>query len=311
MLATRATNPDAHAVNEVQPPVERRIVTILFADLVGFTPLSERLDAEDVASVQDAYFGLVRDTIARHGGHLEKFIGDAAMAVFGLVRARDDDAERAVRAGLALANGVDALSGRLGLEVGELRLRVGINTGEVVTVEGGPDRGRVTGDAVNAAARLQTAADPGRVLLGELTALAVADVVELVPVGPLQLKGKAEPVRPSLATVIRLERSREDAMGGLRAPLLGRAQELVELNRAADDVAGGAHARILLVAQPGVGKTRLLDEFASRLNGFRVLKARLRPDTGSAFEAVVQLMHSAFGAMRRASRCQHGWQLPA
>src|SRR5450432_981136 len=155
--------------------MERRIVTVLFADLVGFTPLSERLDAEDVGTIQDAYFGAVLETIGRYGGQLDKFIGDAAMAVFGLPRTRDDDAERAVRAGLALVHAIDALAGRIGLETSELQVRVGINT----------------------AARLQTAAQPGRVLLGETTALAVADSIELEAVGPVVLKGKAAPVQAS------------------------------------------------------------------------------------------------------------------
>src|SRR5688572_30803836 len=146
---------------------ERRIVTVLFADLVGFTPLSERLDPEDVATIQDAYFGAVRDTITRYGGVLEKFIGDAAMAVFGVPAARDDDAERAVRAGLALIGAVEQLGARLELQPGELLLRVGVNSGEVVHATGGLDAGRVTGDTVNTAARLQAVAPPGRVLLGE------------------------------------------------------------------------------------------------------------------------------------------------
>ena len=114
--------------------VERRIVTVLFADLVGFTPLSERLDAEEVAAVQDAYFAAVRETIERYGGVLEKFIGDAAMAVFGAPHGRDDDAERAVRAGLALIAAVEQLGARLGLEPGELQLRVGVNSGEVGSI---------------------------------------------------------------------------------------------------------------------------------------------------------------------------------
>jgi len=159
--------------------VERRIVSVLFADLVGFTPLSERLDAEDVATVQDAYFAGVRETIARYGGVLEKFIGDAAMAVFGVPRSRDDDAERAVRAGLALVGSVEHLGARLGLEPGELQLRVGVNSGEVVHATDGPDAGRVTGDTVNTAARLQAAARPNTVLLGELTALAVEEAIDL------------------------------------------------------------------------------------------------------------------------------------
>ncbi|MEO7118326.1 MAG: adenylate/guanylate cyclase domain-containing protein, partial [Candidatus Limnocylindrales bacterium] len=277
--------------------IERRIVTVLFADLVGFTALSERLDPEDVASVQDAYFATVRDTIARHGGTLEKFIGDAAMAVFGLTRARDDDAERAVRAGFALTNAVEALGGRLGLESAELRLRVGINTGEVVTAEGGPDRGRVTGDTVNAAARLQTAAPPGRVLVGETTALAVADSVELEAVSPLVLKGKAEPVRASLAVAMRAERSREEATGGLRARMLGRDAEIAELGRFAQRLIEGATEQVLLVAPPGVGKTRLTDEFVMGLGGVRTLRARLRPDTSSPYDGISQLMRTAVGTV--------------
>lgn len=175
--------------------VERRIVSVLFADLVGFTPLSERLDAEDVATVQDAYFAATRETIERYGGTLEKFIGDAAMAVFGAPRARDDDAERAVRAGLALIGAVEQLGARLNLEPGTLRLRVGVNSGEVVHATSGPDTGRVAGDTVNTAARFQAAAEPNTLLMGELTGLAVAETIELLNVGPVTLKGKADPVR--------------------------------------------------------------------------------------------------------------------
>src|SRR5215210_5022030 len=111
---------------------ERRIVTVLFADLVGFTALSEALDPEDVVTIQDAYFGAVRETVGRYGGRLEKFIGDAAMAVFGVPLARDDDAERAVRAALALTGAVEQLGARVGLEPDALAVRVGVNSGEVI-----------------------------------------------------------------------------------------------------------------------------------------------------------------------------------
>jgi class 3 adenylate cyclase len=167
--------------------VERRIVTVLFADLVGFTALSERLDPEDVALVQDAYFDAVRATIGRHGGQLEKFIGDAAMAVFGVPRSRDDDAERAVRAGLALVASLERLGATIGLEAGSLALRVGVNSGETLVGEATAERGPVTGDVVNTAARLQAAAEPNTVVVGETTAFAVADAVELVPLEPLEL----------------------------------------------------------------------------------------------------------------------------
>jgi class 3 adenylate cyclase len=212
-----------------RPSVERRIVTVLFADLVGFTPLSERLDAEEVATVQDAYFASVRETIERYGGALEKFIGDAAMAVFGAPHGREDDAERAVRAGLALVAAVEQLGARLGLSPGELQLRVGVNSGEVVHATDGPDAGRVTGDTVNTAARLQAAARPNAVLLGPLTALTVRETIELTDAGPIELKGKAEAVAAWEADRIRDEPSRDAALGSLRAPLLGREQEVTRL----------------------------------------------------------------------------------
>ncbi len=196
------------------PDVERRILSVLFADLVGFTPLSERLDAEDVAAIQDAYFAAARETIGRYGGVVEKFIGDAVMAVFGVPSGRDDDAERAVRAGLALIGAVEQLGARIGLDPGELQLRVGVNTGEVVYAAAGSDAGRVTGDTVNTAARLQSAATPGTVLLGELTALAAAEAIETQSVPPLELKGKAEPVRAAQAVGPRPQPSREEALGG-------------------------------------------------------------------------------------------------
>ena len=279
--------------------VERRIVTVLFCDLVGFTTLSEELDAEDVATIQDAYFAMVRDTVGLYGGRLEKFIGDAAMAVFGVPRARDDDAQRAVRAGLALVGGIQQIGARLGLDEGALRLRVGVNTGEAVAAaEGGPDEGRVTGDTVNTAARLQTAAQPMTVYIGEATALAVADVAELESVGGLELKGKAEPTSAWTITGMRAEASREQAMGALRAPTLGRATELAALSEAAQRVAGGAVERWLIVAPPGVGKSRLLREFAGvvEVGGGLVWRTRARPESLSPFDPIARLLLDALGS---------------
>jgi class 3 adenylate cyclase/tetratricopeptide (TPR) repeat protein len=270
--------------------VERRIVTVLFADLVGFTSLSERLDAEDVSIVQDAYFDAVREAVDRHGGLLEKFVGDAAMAVFGAPTARDDDAERAVGAGLALVAAIERVGARLALDPGTLRLRVGIASGEAVYGEATAERGPVTGDTVNVAARLQAAAEPGSVVVGEVTALAVGEAVELEAVGPLELKGKAEPVRAWRVVGFRAERSREAALGDLRAPMIGRDDELRRLR------AGLGSTRLeLVVAPPGVGKSRLLTELAAEVAdaGGVVLRAQLRPDLLSPFEPVGQLVRSA------------------
>ena len=286
-MAVPETVPDAGADPSA---FERRIVTVLFADLVGFTPLSERLDPEDVATIQDAYFGAVRDTITRYGGVLEKFIGDAAMAVFGIPAARDDDAERGVRAGLALIGAVEQLGARLELEPGELQLRVGVNSGEVVHATAGPDAGRVTGDTVNTAARLQAVAAPGRVLLGELTSLAVAESIETEPSEPVVLKGKAEPVRCAVAVGPRSQASREEALGHLRAPMLGRSAELERLQRlTATTASERTAARIVIVAPPGVGKSRLLAELAAVTDG-TVLRGRVRPQATAPFETVAQLI---------------------
>jgi len=276
--------------------VERRIVTVLFADLVGFTPLSERLDAEDMATIQNAYFATTRETIERYGGVLEKFIGDAAMAVFGAPIGRDDDAERAVRAGMALIGAIGQLGARLGLEPGELELRVGVNSGEVVHATTGPDAGRVTGDTINTAARLQSAARPGTVLVGELTALAVAETIDTASVGTVELKGKAEAVRCWEAVAPRPQRSREEALGAMRAPMLGRDAEMERLQAAAARVTDQPSAgRIVVIAPPGVGKSRLLAEFAAGVAGTAgtVLRGRVRPQATAPYETVVQLIASA------------------
>ncbi|HYI66857.1 MAG TPA: adenylate/guanylate cyclase domain-containing protein [Candidatus Limnocylindrales bacterium] len=277
----------------VAAAVERRIVSVLFADLVGFTTLSEQLDAEDVATVQDAYFGATRETIRRYGGVLEKFIGDAAMAVFGTPRARDDDAERAVRAGLALIGALEQLETGLGMQPQTLQLRVGVNTGEVVHATSGPDEGRVTGDTVNTAARLQAAARPGTVLIGELTALTVAEMIETQPMGAIELKGKAEPVRTWEATGARSQPSREEALGALKAPMLGRDVELARLHAAIEAISTGRGAdRIVIVAPPGVGKSRLLAELAATTDAI-VLRARVRPQATAPYETVAQLLGAA------------------
>ena len=288
-----------------QDSLERRIVTVLFADLVGFTSLSERFDAEDVAAIQDRYFAMVRETVGRYGGRLEKFIGDAAMAVFGVPRSRDDDAARAVRAGLALVHGIQQLGAGLGLEEDALRLRVGVNTGEAVVAGTGTDEGRVTGDTVNTAARLQTAAPPGGVLVGETTALAIADVADMESVPALELKGKAESTPARLVTGFRAEPSRERAMGALRAPTLGRDEELATLADAHRRAVEGAVERWLIVAPPGVGKSRLLREFGDRLQdagrSSAIWRSRARPESVSPFDPIARLLLEALGTADPAS----------
>jgi class 3 adenylate cyclase/tetratricopeptide (TPR) repeat protein len=278
---------------------ERRIVTVLFADLVGFTPLTEALDPEDVAAIQDRYFAAARETVDRHGGVVEKFIGDAVSAAFGVPVGRDDDPERAVLAGLAIAAGVERLNAELGLPEGTLAIRVGIATGEVAHATSGPERGRLTGDMVNTAARLQTAAPPGRVLVDQATALAIAEAVELEPAFEVSLKGKANPVRVHIVGQVRANRSRETVLADLHAPTLGRETELALLAAAARRADAGATETWLVVAPPGTGKTRLLDELQLRLTaagwGGRLHRARMRSRDARPFGALSDLAASVVG----------------
>ena len=275
--------------------VERRIVTVLFADLVGFTTLSEGLDPEDVATVQEAYFDAIRDAIARHGGQLEKFIGDAAMAVFGIPTARDDDMERAVRSGLAIASAVGQIGVALGLDEDVLRVRVGVNTGEVAYTSLGPGEWRATGDTVNVAARLQTAAPPGGVLVGPTTALGVAAAFELEDAGALDLKGKTEPLPAWVVAAALDQPSRDHAMGSLHAPMLGRDDEMATLLEALERVRAGTSERWTVIAPPGTGKTRLTDELAAAAadRGAAILRARLRPDVLAPYAGAAQLLLTA------------------
>src|SRR5436305_1946841 len=274
----------------IERSMERRVLSVLFADLVGFTSLSEQLDAEDVTLVQDAYFDAVRETVTRHGGQLEKFVGDAAMSVFGAPRVRDDDAERAVRAALALVAGVQRVGAGLGLEPGTLRVRVGVATGETVYGEASAERGPVTGDVVNVAARLQAAGEPETVTIGEATALAVAEAIELERLPPFELKGKAEPVPAWRAVGVHAERSRERALGRLRAPTLGRGDELRRLGALV-----GSTARVTVIAPPGVGKTRLPDERPQWLEGGERLDLPLLPSRETE-ELVRELVGEALPA---------------
>jgi class 3 adenylate cyclase/tetratricopeptide (TPR) repeat protein len=225
----------------------RKTVTVLFCDLTGSTSLGERLDAEAFRAAMRRYYDEARTILERHGGTVEKFIGDAVMAVFGVPQAHEDDALRAVRAASELREAVFSQG---------LRARVGVNTGEVVAGEGDS---LVTGDAVNVAARLEQAAEPGEILLGEATRLLVRDAVT-VEGRSLELKGKRAPVR-----AYRLETLDPEAPGLLRrldSPLVGRTRELQRLQ---DDFEQTMERRssylFTLLGPAGVGKSRLVAEF--------------------------------------------------
>jgi class 3 adenylate cyclase len=215
---------EAHSAGAAEPVAELRLVSILFADLVGFTALSETRDAEDVRELLSRYFDTCRTLIARYGGTVEKFIGDAVMAVWGAPVAMEDDAERAVRAALDLAAAVAAL----GQEVGsaELRARVGVLTGETAVTIGASSEGMVAGDLVNTASRIQAVAEPGSVLVGDSTKHATEEAVVYEDAGARELKGKSEPAQLWRAVRVISGIGGAQRSAGLEAPFVGRDREL-------------------------------------------------------------------------------------
>jgi class 3 adenylate cyclase len=240
---------------------ERKIITVLFADLVGFTSRAERMDVEDVRAVVEPFYTLVRERLEQNGGTVEKFIGDAIMAVFGAPLAREDDPERAVRAALGIREAV-AASNELHPEL-DLHIRVAVNTGEaLVALDANPAAGEViaSGDVVNTAARLQSGAPIDGVVVGADTYHATCDVIEYDEPFTMRAKGKAEPVRcwPAVRARARIgeTRQRRDAI-----PLVGRQRELQALVDAFERVSRERSVQALtLVGVPGIGKSRLVRE---------------------------------------------------
>jgi class 3 adenylate cyclase/tetratricopeptide (TPR) repeat protein len=260
---------------DVEAPVRevRKTVTVLFADVTGSTGLGERLDAESLRRVMSRFFEEMASIVERHGGSVEKFIGDAVMAVFGMPMVHEDDALRAVRAAAEMQAGLRSLNGELERAYGvTLQMRVGVNTGEVVAGDLVAGQSFVAGDAVNVAARLEQAAPPGDILIGEGTFHLVRDVVEAEPTDLVRLRGREEEVRTHRLIEVRDVDPRHAR--GLRSPLVGRAGELTLLREAFELSAseGGCYLFTIL-GSAGVGKSRLTEETLERLGGRPALLA--------------------------------------
>ncbi len=266
-LAAGQSSPVAAPAVVVDAPVaERRFVTVLFADLVGFTAASESRDAEDTRELLSSYFETCRRLIGLYGGSVEKFIGDAVMAVWGAPVATEDDAERAVRAALELVAAVQALGEEVG--VPELRARAGVLTGEAAVTIGAVGEGMVAGDLVNTASRVQALAPPGSVLVGAGTQRATEQAVVYEPAGSHELKGKTGLV--PLWRALRVVSGGRGALKseGLEAPFVGRDREfrlLKELFHASAEE-GRAHI-VSVTGIGGIGKSRLLWEFFKYMDG--------------------------------------------
>jgi tetratricopeptide (TPR) repeat protein len=256
------------------------VVTVLFCDVAGSTALGERLDPEALRRVMASYFEVARVAIERHGGTLEKFIGDAVMAVFGVPTVREDDALRAVRAAQELRDGV------------EIDVRIGVNTGEVVT---GADDTLVTGDAVNVAARLEQAAESGEVLLGGETYRLVRDAVTVEAVDPIPVKGKAEPV--TAHRLVAVDSIAPGLARHLDAPMVGRAHERRLLEDAFENaVRHRVCALFTMLGTAGVGKSRLTREFLTGVDA-RVAEGRcLSYGEGITYWPVIQVVKLLGGA---------------
>jgi class 3 adenylate cyclase/tetratricopeptide (TPR) repeat protein len=250
----------------VEPATERRLVTVLFADVVGFTTLSEARDSEQVRALLSRYFDVCRRLIELYGGVVEKFIGDAVMAVWGAHSATEDDAERAVRAALDLVAAVTALGDEIG--VPNLRVRAGVLTGEATVTIGAVGEGMVAGDVVNTAARVQALADPGHVLVGDSTRRATEPTVVFEDAGEHELKGKI-----GLHRLWRAVRIVSGARGslkseGLEAPFVGRERELRQIKDLFHTCADERRAHLVSVTGiAGIGKSRLVWEFYKYFDG--------------------------------------------
>jgi class 3 adenylate cyclase/tetratricopeptide (TPR) repeat protein len=282
----------------------RKTVTVLFCDVTGSTALGERLDPESLRHVMARYFEAMQAVIERHDGTVEKFIGDAVMAVFGVPFLHEDDALRGVRAAAEMRQAVTGLNEELQRDYGTtLELRIGVNTGEVVT---GTKERLATGDAVNVAARLEQAALPGEVLLSEETFRLARDAVEAEPAEPLALKGKTEPV-----TAFRLVAVLPDAPTVARradASMVGRERELDRLHDAFSQALRDRSCQLFtLLGAAGVGKSRLAHEFLAVLEDATVVHSRcLSYGEGITYWPVVGVLKQLLGDEPRARLVELG-----
>jgi class 3 adenylate cyclase/tetratricopeptide (TPR) repeat protein len=246
------------------PATERRMVSVLFADLVGFTALSGARDPEEVRELLSSYFEAARRTIERHGGNVEKFIGDAVMAVWGAPVAQEDDAERAVRVALELVDAVRALGERTGTA---LAARAGVATGEAAVTVGAVGQGLVAGDLVNTASRIQGAAPPGQVFVDETTRRVTEAAIVSEPSGAHELKGKPQPMPLWRAVRVTAARRGVGRSPGLDPPFVGRERELRLLKDIFHATEGGRAHLVTISGIAGIGKSRLAWEFEKYADG--------------------------------------------
>ena len=279
------------------PAEVRKIVTIVFCDVTGSTELGEQLDPESMRKVMARFFDAMRTALERHGGSVEKFIGDAVMAVFGIPQLHEDDALRAVRAAVDMRAALEDLNHELERDHAvRLACRIGVNTGEVLVGAESSDFGRITGDAVNTAARLEAAAEPDQILIGDETHRLVRDAVVAEPVERLTLKGKAEPV-PALR-LLEVVSGVGQPRRALLSRMVGRERELEDLTRAFARAAEDRSCLLFTVlGAAGEGKSRLVEEFLSTAGeSARIMTGRCLPyGEGITYWPVAEAIRAALG----------------
>jgi adenylate cyclase len=307
-----APAPAAANDNDAQA-ADRRQVTVLFADLTGFTSLAEGLDPETLRTFQNALFELMAQAVARYDGFVEKFVGDAVMAVFGAPRAHEDDPVRAIDAALDMLSGIDALSRRWAARLSRpVTLHIGVHTGAVVAGSLGQDAGgsyAVTGDTVNATARLLNAAEPGTVLVSAATHALARHRFEFGPPAELALRGKTQPMQ--VYRVIGLREAAASPRGlaelGLEAPLIGRDDALAQLLEAFGRMQAGKAQLVCLLGEAGAGKSRLLAEFFACLGRDCAPQLAATSVRRSSCSSLGEPTYGTFGALfRDAYRVEQG-----
>jgi class 3 adenylate cyclase len=280
----------------------RKTVTIVFTDVTGSTALGEQTDPEAMRRIMERYFGEMRTVLEKHGGTVEKFIGDAVMAVFGIPQVHEDDALRAVRAAAEMRDRLAALNEEFERERGlTIAVRTGVNTGEVVAGDPTDGQAFATGDAVNVAARLEQAAEAGEILLGPLTHQLVREAIRAEAIEPLEVKGKAAPIEAwqlvgVLPTAPAFTRR-------IDAPFVGRGEELARLREAFDSARTTASCQLMTVTgPPGIGKSRLVRELLTSVgDGARVVVGRcLSYGDGITYWPLSEIVRQVAGADPRA-----------
>lgn len=282
---------------------ERKLVTVLFADVTGFTGLGEALDPEVLSDVMGSYYDAMRSEVVGSGGMIEKFIGDAVVAVFGVPQAGEDDATRALHCALGMRSRLDALnrswSTRLGIV---LQMRIGINTGEALTRTGGRlEEGIVTGDVVNVASRLEQMADPGRIMVADRTVRAARSAFEFATMGPRSVKGRVEPVH--VHELLAVADTLDDGKAPALSPFVDRQDAIAELLELTNEAfVRGRPSLVILTGEAGSGKSRLAEELARSLRQGptppRVVRGRCRPPTeASAYSPLGGMLKLAAGVL--------------